>query len=306
MVLAAGLGTRLRPLTEHCPKCLVPVGDRPMLAHIFDRLSAAGAPRVVVNAHHRAAEVVAFVHARASTPHSSRTGPRVAVSEEGDLLGTAGGLARAAGLLGAGPIVVWNGDVLADVDLAALAAAHLAAPAADATLLVRPRADGQGKVGLDASGRVVRLRGERVAGEARSADFLAVAIVGERLRDAMPERGCVVGDVYIPALRRGAVIRSHVFAGAWLDVGGVAAYLDANAAWLESKRAESWVHPAARVAAGVGLERSVVGEGAVVSGGGALVRTVVWPGATAVAPLADAVVVPGGLVVGRQLPETIT
>src|SRR5258706_15827748 len=102
MILCAGLGSRLRPLSDWRAKPLVPVGDRPAVAHVLDRVRAAGAPRVVVNAHHRADDVRAFL-------------PRdIALSHEADLLGTAGGVAHAASLLGDGDVVVWNGDILAD------------------------------------------------------------------------------------------------------------------------------------------------------------------------------------------------
>src|SRR5260370_35664639 len=98
MVLAAGLGTRLLPLTENCAKPLVPVGDRPMLAHVFERLSTAGVSRIVVNAHHRLDEVRAFVRSR----------PGVSVSEERELLGTAGGAAHASELLVKADVTVWT------------------------------------------------------------------------------------------------------------------------------------------------------------------------------------------------------
>jgi mannose-1-phosphate guanylyltransferase len=282
MVLAAGLGTRLRPLTDGCAKCLVPVGDRPMLAHVLDRLAAAGTTRVVVNAHHRADDVRAFVRDRAG----------VAVSDEGDLLGTAGGVAHARAALGAGPVLVWNADVLLHVDVAGLARAHAAGAAA--TLVLRPRADDRGNIGLDASGRVVRMRRERVAAEARSADFLGVHVIGQELRDAAPERGCLVGDVYIPALRRGAWIDGVAYDGPVFDVGDLRTYAEANAAWLGLRGTNAWVHPTARVAPGVRVVRSVVGAGAVVDGEGTLERTVVWPGARATAPHADAVVTRDG------------
>ena len=102
MILCAGLGTRLRPLTDWCAKPLVPIGDRPALAHILDRLVGT---RAVVNAHHRAADIEAFARARSRD---------LLVSVEPDLLGTAGGIAHASPLLGSGDILVWNGDILAD------------------------------------------------------------------------------------------------------------------------------------------------------------------------------------------------
>jgi mannose-1-phosphate guanylyltransferase len=179
MVLAAGLGSRLRPLTEVLPKSLVPVGDRPALAHVLESLAAAGLHRVVVNAHHGADKMRQFLERY----------PGVALSEEPELLGTAGGVAGAAALLGAGDVLIWNADIHAALDPAVVIAAHAAAPRRAATLVVQPRKRGSGSVGVDSSGRVVRLRGERVAQETQGGEFLGVHVLGEELRRTLPERG---------------------------------------------------------------------------------------------------------------------
>jgi len=284
MVLAAGLGTRLRPLTDHRAKPLVPVGDRPALAHVLEHLRAAGVSRAVVNAHHHAEQVAAFVRALSWD---------VRVSEERDLLGTAGGIAHAGALLRAGDVLVWNADILADVDVRALVAAHGAAqgrPPSEATLLVQPMPAGQGAVGVDADGRIVRLRTERFGDEHAGGQFLGVHVLGAALRRRAPPVGGLVEDVLIPALARGETLRVHPFEGPWHDIGTVASYLAANVAWLEARGAASWVAPGARVAAGITLDRAVVGEGATVAGSGAVVRSVVWAGAHATAPLDGAVV----------------
>ena len=284
MVLAAGLGTRLRPLTDLVPKPLVPVGDRPALAHVLDRLGDAGAPRVVVNAHHGLEAMRRFVGARSG----------VALSPEADLLGTAGGVARAAELLGPGDVLVWNADILAEVDPRAVVAAH--AGPRDATLVVERRPRGEGSVGVDASGAVVRLRAERVAEEEHGAEFLGVHVIGEALRRRLPDRGCLVGDLYIPAMRWGAVLRAWEWGGGFFDIGRPDRYLAANLAWLAARGLSSWVAPGARVAPGVTLRQAVVGEGVSIGGTGAIERCVVWPGASAEAPLADAVVAAAHLV----------
>ena len=271
MVLAAGLGTRLRPLTDVRAKPLVPIGDRPALAHVVDRLRLAGLDRIVVNAHHRAGDIRAF----------ARTLPfEIDVSEECDLLGTAGGIAFARDLLGEGDVLVWNGDILANVDVADVTAKH----GADATLVVQPLARGQGLVGLDDAGHVVRLRQERFAEETRGGTFLGISVLSEGLRAHLPAVGGLIEDVLVPAMRRGAVVRSYPFAGAWRDIGTVASYLAANEDWLDARSLSAWVGPGARVADGVTLEGSIVGEGATVTGQGSLVGCVVWPGAIAVAP----------------------
>jgi mannose-1-phosphate guanylyltransferase len=280
MVLAAGLGTRLRPLTALLPKPILPVGDRTPLAMALARVTAAGSPRVVVNAHHGAASVRAAVE---------REFPGVAISEEPELLGTAGGLARAARDLGAGDVLVWNADCLVEPELDRFVSDHVSS-GAGATLLVRLRPRGEGSVGIAAGGRVVRLRGERIASETSGADFLSVHVVGGSLRASLPRTGCMVADVYIPAMRRGVPLRGVAHEGAFFDIGTPRSYLDANLAWLASRGA--WIGDRAEVSPAVSMQRAVVGAGATVRGRGHLERCVVWPDATAVAPLSDAIIAP--------------
>lgn len=132
MIFAAGLGTRLRPLTDTMPKALVTVGGRTLLERVVERLAAAGADRMVVNVHHFAAQVKAFLQANDGFGHD------VAVSDESErLLDTGGGLKRAQGLFrGDEPILIHNVDILSNVDLRAFYAQSLRN---DATLLVSPR-----------------------------------------------------------------------------------------------------------------------------------------------------------------------
>ena len=164
------------------------------------------------------------------------------------------------------------------------------AKAPKATLVVQPLARGAGSVGLDASGRVVRLRQERFGEEAAGGEFLGVHVMSAALRGLLPDRGGLIEDVYVPALARGAVLRAMVHTGRWHDVGSLAAYLEANRAWLAAGGLASWVGAGARVAESVTLDASVVGPGATVEGAGVLAGCVVWPGARAVAPLEGAVV----------------
>lgn len=178
MILAAGLGTRLRPLTDLVPKPLVPVGDRPALAHVVERARAAGASPVVVNAFHHRGALERFC-----------AGAGVVVSGEDELLGTAGGLAQAEALLGPGDVLVHNANVVVSVDLEELFAEHTRRGAA-ATLAVVARPAGQGNVGFDAAGFVVRLRGETFApGETSGGDFTGVHVLGARARRALPPEG---------------------------------------------------------------------------------------------------------------------
>jgi NDP-sugar pyrophosphorylase family protein len=287
LVLSAGLGTRLRPLTLELPKALVPIGDRPALAHIVDRLAGFGfAPRVA-NAHHHADALEAFARGGESASF--------VVSREEELLGTAGGLAFARSRLrdgeAGGDVVVWNGDLFAE--LPADLFASLPEGAGAALVVQAGGAPGAGNVGLAADGRIVRLRSTSIPGgpaETASASFLGAHRLGAKLVDRAPAQGCLVADLYIPALLRGERLIARPTATRWIDVGSPAAYRAANLAWLGDS--DGFVGAGAEIDPAVTLRASVIGRGARVVGHGLLERVVVWPGAVARAPLADAVVTP--------------
>jgi mannose-1-phosphate guanylyltransferase len=271
MVLCAGLGTRLRPLTEEIAKPLVPIGDRPAVAHVVERLSSFVTR--VINVHHRPEDLEWWAAER-----------DIAVSHEVDLLGTAGGVEHAAPLLGEGDVLVWNGDILCELDVSALVAAHRS----EATLAVVARSLGTGNVGTDDAGRIVRLRKERFGEETRSADFIGIHIVGAALRAMLPSKGCLVGDVYLPALARGARLDAHVVEVPFSDVGSIAEYVAANRAWLERRGAKEWSAPDALVRASI--EGSIVGAGARIDAPAK--RCIVWPNSQVTEAIEDAIVTP--------------
>lgn len=132
LLLAAGLGTRLRPLTDHMPKALVPVAGQPLLHHTLRRLISAGATEITVNVHHHADQIEAYLR-------THRYEVPVSISDERDLLRDTGGALRHA--FGPGEredILIHNVDILSDADIAALVRRHTDSHAA-ATLLVSPR-----------------------------------------------------------------------------------------------------------------------------------------------------------------------
>ncbi len=134
MVFAAGLGTRLRPLTDHCPKALIEVGGEPMLGRIIRRLIDAGVTEVVVNVHHFADMIKSYLAA------NDNFGIRIHVSDESDLLlDTGGGILKAQRWLdGDEPFIVHNADILSDIELSEIYRRHVDSGAI-ATLLVARR-----------------------------------------------------------------------------------------------------------------------------------------------------------------------
>jgi N-acetyl-alpha-D-muramate 1-phosphate uridylyltransferase len=179
MVLAAGLGTRLRPITDTIPKPLVEINGRSLIDHAIDRLVLAGVEHVVVNIHYKAAMIVA---------HLSRRGhPRIELSEEAELLDTGGGVAQALPLLGEAFYVV-NSDVfwLDGPESALLRLAAAFDPRAmDGVLLLQPTTtavgyDGSGDYFLDAEGNPRRRREAEVAPYL----FAGIQLLHRRLFDA--------------------------------------------------------------------------------------------------------------------------
>src|SRR5688572_466129 len=279
-VLAAGYGTRLRPLTEEIPKPLLPVGDEPLLTRTLRALHEAGAQDLWVNVHHQHDKIISNIE---SLPFS------VHVSYEERILGTAGALARVRERLRP-PLVLVNGDIVTTLPIEAL----LGAPVAALTLAVAAPASSAGTVGLDGGERVVRLRGEPFGEEANRADYIGVARIDTECLDTLPPEGCLIGDWALPWLRRGGSIPTVRSAAPFRDLGDPASYLAANLEWLG---AAAYVAPGVAVPAGIELVSSSIGRGAVLGGAGVIRESVVLPGAHAQAPLHRSVVLPSGRVV---------
>jgi mannose-1-phosphate guanylyltransferase len=233
MVLCAGLGTRLRPLTARVPKPAVPVGGVPLVRWTMALLAGAGVRRVAVNVHHLPDAMEAAAAAAAGA-----LGLPLAVSREPVIAGTGGALREArAALTGADAIVLFNGDVLFDVDLSAALAAHRATGAlATMVLLPMPAGASYAAVEVDASGAVRRIAGKFGPGGAglTAWHFSGVHVLSPELLarvPAEPFEADVNRHVYPPLMASGA-IRGFVASGAWDDLGTPARYLAANRALL--------------------------------------------------------------------------
>jgi mannose-1-phosphate guanylyltransferase len=293
LILAAGFGTRLRPLTLELPKPIVPVGDRPLLAHVAAACRRAGATRLVANVHHEHQKISSVIEELALN---------IDVVVEPEIRGTAGGVAGArARFTPREPVLVWNGDILTEASCAALL--DVARERDAQVLLVSERNGSEGTVGLDEAGCVVRLRGRVFGHEARSADYIGVMALGPSVVAGLPERGCLFGEVGLPHLAEGRRLYTLPHRSPWSDVGDLGEYARANFAWLSAKATaplltgDSWVGQGAEVSAGVVLERCLIGAGARITGEGVLSEVIVWPGASLAAPLRRAVALGSGRVV---------
>ncbi|HEY6101555.1 MAG TPA: sugar phosphate nucleotidyltransferase, partial [Anaeromyxobacter sp.] len=293
MVLCAGLGTRLRPLTEVVPKPAVPVCGVPLVRWNLALLAGAGASRAVVNVHHLPRAMAA-----AAVEAAAAAGLPLAVSKEPVIAGTGGALREARALLaGAGEIVLVNGDVLFDVDLAAALAAHRRSGAlATMVLLPMPPGARYATVDVDGGGRVRRIAGRFGPGGDGLVPwhFSGVHVLDAAILDHVPHEPfeCDVNrHVYPPLMERG-LVRGLVASGYWNDLGTPRRYLAANLDVLagrvprdrfpgvEPARAGpgTVVEPGAAVAAD-----AVLGAGCLVPAGASVRRAVLWDG-TALSP----------------------
>jgi mannose-1-phosphate guanylyltransferase len=324
MLLAAGRSTRLGTLGLALPKPLVPICGIPAIRFGLHAAARAGAGRVVINLFHRGDLV------RATLGDGRSLGIPIDYSVEEELLGTGGGLARARGLFAPGPVLAMNAKVVADLDLAALLAAHDAGGAV-ATMLLRddPEPERWGAIGVDASGRVVSILDARSPrppqGAVTARMFTGVHVLAPALLDRLQPIFCdVIRDAYVPALIAGETIRALTLPGYFAEHSTPARYLAGNLALLrdpgllrDPPAPLVGVDPGARIAptaqivspvridAGAIVEEGacvgpevVVGAGAQVGAGARISRAVAWPGAAvpAGASLSDAIATPGEIV----------
>ena len=279
MILAAGSGTRLNPLSELRPKPAMPVRGLPVVAYVLHLLRQHGVTEVVVNLHHLP-EVLTAALERHRPP-----GMSVTLSHEEALLGTGGGIRRVAGFLrDSDPSLVLSGDMLLDVDLGKLIATHRERRDLATLLLLDDdsRAKLFGTIGIDGENRVRRIAGRFDLGREESAGvFVGVRVLAARIFDSLPDREAFedLTDWFAPMLSAGAddirALRSPIAECRWEPVGTLVEYLRVN---LDPPPL-SFMAPDAAPAPGTRVLDSVVlGAGAQLGEGARLERAVIWEG----------------------------
>lgn len=284
LVLAAGHGTRLRPLTDLLPKPLLPVAGRPVLDHTFDALLEAGCEAAAVNLHHLG-ELIPRRYG-----DSYRGMPLTWSHERGERQGTLGALHPLKGFLAeADAVLLINGDTLCHWPLKAMLRRHRRT-GAQATLLLTTRVDPEGfagGVGVDREGRVLSFwKGATERGEvARRAVFAGAHVLSPALLDRV-EAGPsdIVRRLYLPLVAEGGAVFALDSHRRWHDLGTPRRYLAGVLDWGRGRGPvrlwrRSAVLPGATVEPGARLLRSVVEAGATVEAGARVEASVVLAGA---------------------------
>jgi mannose-1-phosphate guanylyltransferase len=279
-VLGAGLGTRLRPLTDDLPKPLIPIFQKPLITFALDHLSALGVESFVINTHHLATQFEGLFGCGTYAGHPLR------LVHEPDLLGTGGGIKNVEGLLRPEPFIVCSGDLLTDFALEPLVEEHFR-KGNDVTLALR-------KTGLAAgmalqNGRVVDI--ENKYGHAGEYDFANVSVWNPDIfRRIPPAQNISFIPILAEWIGRGGKIGGVVLGdGKWFNIGSRAEYLEVHRIIEEERWKPDYVSSAewpVHVAADAVVDPSVclsgfysLGAGCRVGAAAILENTILWPGA---------------------------
>jgi NDP-sugar pyrophosphorylase family protein len=283
-ILGAGLGTRLRPLTDRLPKPLVPLFHRPLVEWAMDACVRAGVGRFAINTHHLPEAWRSFGDAASGAvftggnglPSSSRRwkGMEVSLFHEPVLLETGGGLKNITSWMEGRPVLVHNGDIYSSLPLEKLVAAHEVS-GLPATLAVRSTG-AEKRISLDPSRtRVTDLRSQLLRKPGTHV-FTGIYCANPGLLDLIPPGEKVqVIPAFLELARLGLLGAVVLDEGDWLDLGDRESYLRAHAA-LDLGPA---IHPRAVVMDGAVTGHSVIGSGAVVEAGAVVRHSVIWPDA---------------------------
>lgn len=297
VVLVGGEGTRLRPLTETMPKPLLPLLDRRSLDHVLDHLARHGVHEVVLSSPYLEGTFHPFIEARAGDP-------AIVWITETEALGTGGAIVNALDRLGAEPFFALNGDILTDLDLTAMRAAHRANDAAVTIALHRVEdARAFGLVDTDAGGRVLAFREkpeDAVPGDINAGTYL---LDPAALHDWEPGvHRSIEREIFPAVIESGRRVFGFASNAYWLDLGTPDKYRQAHFDMMEGRvhgvsypspwlgegaevdlRAHlgRWVAvgPSARIDADAELDDSVLLPGAVVGAGAKVIRSILGPGA---------------------------
>lgn len=281
-ILGAGLGTRLRPLTDELPKPLVPIFQKRLITFAFDHLIGAGIESFVVNTHHRAE---CFDEIFPTGRYRDR---EIHFVHEPVLLETAGGIANVADSFGADPFIVYNGDILADLPLAPLIDEHFRS--GNVVTLALRSSGGPQDISF-VHGRVVDIRDQLGSGSTGEFVFSGIYVVDPKFVSRL-ERGVKRSVIphFLQMMRDGDKLGGCIVDdGKWMDVGTPQAYLQLHRDLPRHKFPsfevddQNWreaVHPSAKIESGAKLSGcSVIGANARIGSDAKVEDTIVWPGA---------------------------
>ena len=270
MILAAGLGTRLAPLTSSRPKPLVPVGNRPIIDRTINWLKAQGVDEIVVNAHHHRNQIRNYLDG------GRPFGVKIHISEEPEILGTGGGIRKTRWFWDREPFIVVNGDILTDIDLGPALETHQRR--GDLATLVLHDYAPFNQIKLNNQKDILEINPLPEAGQLA---FTGIHIMNLPVLDHIPSgRFFCILECYRALIRGGHPLRGHVMQNHyWRDAGTIESYIEANretlngAPFLMGRNCR--VHEDARL-----KDWAVLGNGISLEKGAEVTRSILWGNVT--------------------------
>ena len=303
IVLSAGYGTRLWPLTKDRTKPAIPILGKPLVGYVAEYLASYGIDEIVVNLHHRPDSV------RRALGDGSRFGVKLHYVEEPVILGTSGALDNTRAFFENETFVVVNGKIITDIDLSAALETHRKANAiATLVLLPNTRRERFSVVNTEA-GRITGFGGMPVADGGGDAPlmFTGIHILEPRIFEYGPPR--VFSDsvihVYPPAIAKGETIAAHVASGKWRELSTLKRYLDISIELLQEEGKSFVAGVNAAIASSATVSESILWDNVEVGAGARVNRAVLADNVkiSANEVIENAVVVPRSLVEGKKPPE---
>ncbi|MCD4653644.1 NDP-sugar synthase [bacterium] len=288
VILAAGFGTRLRPLTNHRAKPALPFFNFSLITHIINQLKSFGIEKIFINLHYQGWSVRRILRLEADLQIS------VVFSYEPQILGTAGALEPVKSHLRDKPFLLVNGDVLADIDLAAMTKAHFESGNAIATLAIHPASTSQGFPAIGSSNNNIlarfpygNLKNGIIAWEGT---FTGMHIISPGIWEYIKKKKyqCINSGIYAQAIADGHHLATYRHDGYWNDIGTPERYYKAHEDVLcgqlkifHNQRSiqKFWIAPTAKVDSSVKIRNTVViGPDSIIQKNCTLENIIVWPG----------------------------
>lgn len=236
MILAAGLGTRLRPLSHKIPKPMIPVLGIPMIQHTLNLLKSAGITEVMINLHHLPGDLKAYLKKQKDF--------KISFSMEKKLLGTGGGILKAKPFFGNERFFVLNSDFLSDINLEDVLSFHLEKKALVTLVMKIPASSSRYDwVSLNKEHRILQFRATEIKPPLIKGIFTGIHILEPDIFAFFPKGKkifCIVRDVYMNLVERDFPIFGYPFKGAWHDLGSLDLYLKFHLKKLRAKEKDQF------------------------------------------------------------------
>lgn len=304
MILSAGYGTRLWPLTEDRTKPALPILGKPLVGYVAEYIARYGCDEIAVNLHHRPDSV------RQALGDGSRFGVKLHYVEEPEILGTSGAIDNARALLDGDTFVVMNGKIITDIDLNAAFETHQRANAI-ATLVLLPNANREHFSVVNTEGNLLKgfggMPGPNEASEGLPPlMFTGIQILEPRIFDYIPHGvfSHSTTDVYPQAMASGERVAVHVASGRWLELSTIPRYLAISLLLLSESGQPLSAGAGCRISESADVEQSVLWDNVVVESGALVRRAVLADGVQIKAgeTVENAAVVRADLIRGKEPP----